>query len=141
MSRGDRVVVGIVLLAMVVSVVHYVDNYSAYADYPRSESIPNPSQGLIGGAWFFFTAFALAGLALLRAGRRTAAGVCLAVYSGSGLVGIGHYAVGGTSVFPWWRHAHVIADIALGFAVLACALWLVRAERPARAGAQAPAGR
>jgi len=56
------------------------------------------------------------------------AAICLAVYSGSGLVGIGHYTVPGTSEFPWWRHAHVIADIVLGLAVLAIALRLVRAH-------------
>jgi hypothetical protein len=54
------------------------------------------------------------------------------VYSGSGLVGILHYSVEGTGAWPWWRHAHVITDIILGFAVLACAIALSRVRtRPA----------
>ena len=128
--KADRVLGLIVLTAIVVSVVHYTDNYTAYEAYPTSDSLPNPSQGLIGFAWFFFTAFAVAGLYFLRRGNSLAAGITLAVYSGSGLVGIGHYAAGDTGNFPWWRHGHIVADILLGIAVLASALYLVRRERP-----------
>ena len=120
--------------AIAVSVIHYLDNYTAYEAYPTSDTLPNPSAGLIGFAWFFFTAFAVAGLAYLRRGNSMAAGICLAVYSGSGLVGIGHYAAGGTADFPWWRHAHISADIVLGVAVLACAIYLVRRPRVASPG-------
>ena len=119
----------IVLVAIAVSIVHYTDNYTLYEEYPTSDTLPNPSQDLIGFAWFLFTAFALAGLYFLRTGNYIAAGISLAVYSGSGLVGIGHYAAGGTGDFPWWRHAHIVADVILGFAVLACALTLVRRPR------------
>ena len=42
----------------------------------------------------------------------------LAFYSGSGLVGIGHYTVPGAMDMPVFRHAHVVADIALGVAML-----------------------
>lgn len=129
MPGARRTTVAVVLVAMAVSVVHYVDNYTAYEAYPQSDTLPNPSAGLIGFAWFFFTAFALAGLWLLRRGDDRLAAVCLAVFSGSGLVGLGHYSVGGTGEFPWWRHAHIVTDIVLGFCVLGCALWLVRGSR------------
>jgi len=126
---ADRTIALIVLLAIAVSVVHYADNYTAYEAYPTSDSLPNPSQGLIGFAWFFFTAFAIAGLYFLRRGNSLAAGISLAAYSGSGLVGIGHYAAGGTGDFPWWRHGHIVADILLGITVFVSALYLVRRER------------
>jgi hypothetical protein len=121
----------VVLIGIAVSIVHYADNYTLYEEYPRSDTIPNPSAGLIAFAWFFFTAFALAGLYFLRQGNERAAAISLAVFSGSGLVGIGHYAAGGTDAFPWWRHAHVVTDIALGLAVLACALALSRVRTSA----------
>src|SRR5687767_2722560 len=114
MARADRLITAVVLLAIAVSIVHYTDNYTLYEEYPVSDTIPNPSQGLIGFAWFLFTAFAIAGLYFLRRGNSMAAGISLALYSGSGLVGIGHYAAGGTGDFPWWRHAHIAADILLG---------------------------
>jgi hypothetical protein len=37
---------------------------------------------------------------------------------------------------PWWRHAHIVADIACGFAVLAFAAWAVRRSRAAARGEQ-----
>ena len=132
MAKADRAIAGIVLLAMLVSIVHYTDNYTAYEAYPESDSLPNPSAGVIAFAWFFFTGFAISGLYLLRKGNSLGAGVSLAVYSGSGLVGILHYVAGGTGEFPWWRHAHIVADIVLGFAVLGCALYLVRRPRGER---------
>jgi hypothetical protein len=126
MTKADRNIAVLVLVAIAVSIVHYTDNYAAYEAYPQSDTLPNPSAALIGGAWFVFTAFALAGLWFLWQGRRRAAGISLAAYSGSGLVGIGHYLAGGTGDFPWWRHAHIGADITLGIAVFGCALYLVR---------------
>ena len=129
--RAVAVLVGI---AIAVSIVHYVDNFTAYEAYPQSDTLPNPSASLIAAGWFVLTPFAILGLVLLGDGRTRAAGISLAVYSGSGLVGIGHYAAGGTGDFPWWRHAHIAADIALGVAILAVAAWLAtRApSRPAQ---------
>jgi len=124
----QRQVLLVLAAAVAVSIVHYVDNVTAYEAYPQSDSLPNPSKDSIAVAWFFFTSFAVAGVVFLRRGELRSAAICLAVYSGSGLVGIGHYTVPGTSEFPWWRHAHVIADIVLGLAVLAIALRLVRAH-------------
>ena len=128
MTRTDRNIATLVLVAIAVSIVHYTDNYTSYEAYPRADSLPNPSQAVVGGAWFVFTAFALVGLWLLWHGRRRAAGISLAAYSGSGLVGIGHYLAGGTGDFPWWRHAHIVADITLGIAVFASAIYLVRSQ-------------
>jgi hypothetical protein len=120
-------------VAVAVSVVHYTDNFFNWDDYPHPDSGPDPSKGLVGASWFAFTAFALAGYLLYRDGRARAAALCLAVYSGSGLVGIGHYAVAGATDMPWWRQAHVVADVLCGVAVLAFAFMTVRA-----AGRQEP---
>jgi hypothetical protein len=114
--------------AITVSIVHYVDNVTAYEAYPQSDTLPNPSEVVIAASWFFFTAFAIAAVVFLRRDELRSAALCLSVYSGSGLVGILHYSVPGTGDFPWWRHAHVISDIALGLAVLVMALRLVRAR-------------
>ncbi len=118
--------------AVAVSIVHYVDNVTAIEAYPRSGTLPNPSDVTIAVAWFFFTAFAIVAVVFLRRGEDRIAALCLAVYSGSGLVGIGHYSVGGTSEFPWWRHAHIVSDIVLGVAVLVMAVRLARAASTER---------
>src|SRR3712207_8176693 len=64
---------------------------------------PEPSRALVGTSWFIFTALGLAGYVLLTRARVTAAAICLAAYSGSGLVGIGHYTVRGATDMVWWR--------------------------------------
>jgi len=121
-------------VAFAVSVVHYVDNTMNYEAYPVSSSIPNPSQGLVGFSWFLFTAFGIAGYVLFRRGEIRRAALLLSVYSGSGLVGIGHYTVPGATDLVWWRQAHIVADILCGVAILAFAVWSVRTLRDAEVG-------
>ena len=108
-------------VAVAVSIVHYADNVFNYDAYPQPASGPTPSQATVAVSWFGFTALAAAAWTLLRRGRVMAAALCLALYSGSGLVGLGHYAVEGATSMPWWRQAHIAADIACGVAVLTSA--------------------
>lgn len=115
--------------AVVVSVIHDSDNSVDEHDYPWSSRLPNPSAPLILGSWLAFTAAGIAGYVLLRRQASNLALLLLAVYSGSGLVGIGHDAVPGATEMPWWRQAHVVADIACGAALLAFTLWAVRQRR------------
>ena len=131
-DRATRVLLWLLGVAFVVSVVHYIDNTVNYADYPSPDPgspLPAPSRRVVGAAWFVFTAAGLLGLALLSRGRVAAAAVSIALYSGSGLVGFAHYAVPGATDMPWWRQAHVVADIVCGVLLLAYALRLVTAGR------------
>lgn len=104
---------GATAVAVAVSIVHYADNTINYDAYPQPTSGPAPSRGLVAVSWFGFTAFAVAGYGLLRRGP-----------------GLGHYTVAGATSMPWWRQAHIIADIACGVAVLAFSVWLVRRRPP-----------
>lgn len=132
---ATRTILGLLAVAFAVSVVHYVDNVGNYADFPRSDTVPNPSRAVVGGAWFVFTVFAVAAVVALVRGRDRAAAICLAVYSGSGLVGLGHYTVPGAFDMPWWRQAHVVADIACGTALFIVALRLALSARDAEPAA------
>ena len=110
---------------MVVSIVHYTDNFANYSDYPHGSG-PEPSAGVILASWFAFTAFGLAGYVLYRRGQIRTGALLLLAYSGSGLVGIGHYAlVSGMTEQPAWRQAHVIADVLLGVSIFTFALWSI----------------
>jgi hypothetical protein len=124
--QAARLLTPLLALAIAVSVVHYADNYFNYADYPQSADLPNPAATTVLASWFAFTAAGLAGYALFRRGPSPAALLLLAFYSGSGVVGLGHYAVPGATAMPWWRQAHVIADILCGFAILAFVAWSIR---------------
>jgi hypothetical protein len=139
--RAVRILSLIFAVAVVVSIVHYSDNYVNYHDFPQPRSGPNPSAGLVLGAWFGFTAAGLAGYLLFRRRPSDLALLLLAAYSGSGLVGIGHYLVPGATSMPWWRQAHVSLDIACGVAMFSFAIWAARARRRGSASAMTDPGR
>ncbi len=116
-------------VAVAVSIVHYTDNYVNYHDYPQPNTLSNAPEALVPGFWFGFTTAGLAGYLRFRRRPSDLALVLLAAYSGSGLVGIGHYLVPGATSMPWWRQAHVCLDIAGGIAVFSFVMWAARARR------------
>ena len=122
--RAVRTLTVILGVAVVISIVHYTDNYVNYDDYPQSTTVPNPSAAAIVTAWFVLTGAGLAGYLLFSRGPSSLALILLAAYSGSGLIGIGHYLVPGATSMPWWRQAHVCVDIACGIAVFSFAMWV-----------------
>lgn len=127
--RATRVLGWLLAVAVLVSVVHYVDNYVNYDDYPvpaSDSSLPVPSAGLVAFGWFLFTAFGAIGLLLWLRRHITSAAIALTGYSLSGLIGVAHYTIPGATDMVWWRQAHVIVDIACGCAVLGFALWAAR---------------
>ncbi|KQP25497.1 hypothetical protein [Aeromicrobium sp. Leaf272] len=140
--RGAATAIALVSVAFAVSAVHYLDNVVNYADYPQPEpgaTLPTPSAALIAAAWFTFTALGTSGLVLFLRRRLVPAVVCLALYSSSGLIGVGHYTVPGALDMPWWRQLHVVVDIALGVLLLSFALWAFLANRGRRSLAEASA--
>lgn len=118
-DRATRTLTILFWTAVAVSIVHYADNTINYEDYPRSSTIPNPSDTLVFLSWFAFTAAGLAGYTLFRRDRSNTSLLLLALYSGSGLVGFLHYSVAGAFDMPWWRQAHIVADMICGLAMIA----------------------
>jgi hypothetical protein len=116
--------------AVAVSVVHYVDNFVNYEDFvaadPAQRSLAFITKPVIVTAWVVLTACGVAGYRLYRDGRHRAAAPWLAAYSGSGLVGFGHYLDRSPSELALYQNAHVIADIVMGVAIMAFAIWTLR---------------
>jgi hypothetical protein len=128
-GRAVRILSWIFAVAVLVSILHYTDNYVNWQDYPQSKSGPNPSQGAVLWGWVGFTAAGLAGYLLFRRRDSDLSLALLAAYSGSGLIGIGHYVVPGATAMPWWRQADVFLDIASGIAMFSFVVWAARARR------------
>jgi hypothetical protein len=121
-ERASRILTMVFTTAALVSVIHYTDNYLNFHDYPQPDNVTLPRAG-VWSAWIAFTAAGLAGYLLFRRGPSALALLLLALYSGSGIVGVGHYLVEGAIQMPWWRQAHVCADILSGFAMITFVLW------------------
>jgi hypothetical protein len=124
LQTARRILPVVFWTAVVVSIVHYSDNFANYSDYPHGNG-PEPSAGVVLAAWFVLTPCGIAGWWLYARGQIRAGAMLLIVYSTSGLVGIGHYTVAGMTDEPAWRQAHVIADVLLGASVFAFALWSI----------------
>lgn len=135
LQTARRILPVVFWTAVVVSIVHYADNFANYGEYPHGSGA-EPSAGVVLAAWFVLTPFGLAGWWLYMRGQIRTGALLLVVYSASGLVGVAHYTVAGMTGEPAWRQAHVIADVLLGASVLAFALWSILSlprSRPARA--------
>lgn len=127
--RATRVLCWLLGIAVLVSVVHYVDNYVNYDDYPvppADATLPAVTKALVAIGWFAFTALGAIGLLLWFRRHITTAAVLLTGYSVSGLIGIAHYTVPGATDMVWWRQAHVVADIVCGAAIFGFALWAAK---------------
>jgi hypothetical protein len=134
-SRALRILNLVFFFAVASSIVHYTDNYLAFDRFPQ-EGAPGPeiTRDSVWIAWLAFTAFGVAGYLFYRRGQIALASALLAVYSVSGLIGIGHWTADGASQLAWWRHAHVATDVLAGLAVFTFAVWSGRqaSRRPAR---------
>jgi hypothetical protein len=132
-TRARNLLSALLVMAIAVSVVHYTDNFFNYEDFPHGNG-PEPSSGLVLLAWFVFTPIGIAGWVVFRRGDFATGGLLLIAYSFSGLVGIGHFTVGGMLDEPAWRVAHVVADILLGAAIFSFGLWAFLSGRDLSSG-------
>lgn len=115
--------------AVASSIVHYTDNYLAFDRFPDGGPGPEITADAIWIAWVVFTTFGVAGYLAYRRGQIRAGAALFAVYSLSGLIGLGHYTAPGMSELEWWRHAHIWVDIGCGIAILVfsvCSVWSLR---------------
>ena len=116
--------------AVVVSLVHYTDNYLAFDTYPQDGAVVEIARDLVWISWLIFAGFAFAAWRLWERGSIRASCMCLAVFSVSGLIGPGHYTAGGMSELAAWRHVFIWVEFALAAAILAFAFRTALRETP-----------
>lgn len=120
----------LVSTAAALSLIHYGDNYLNFDLYPQEGALIEISRDLVWIGWLFYAGFALAAYFLWRRGRIAAACMCLAVFSISGLISLGHYTAEEMSQLAAWRHVFIWVDITLGAAILAFAVRTALALMP-----------
>jgi hypothetical protein len=133
-----RIVFGTALL---LSLVHYIDNTVRYDDYTggKSSFITRP---MIPLSFVLFVAAGIAGYRALQQGNRTKGGWLLAIYSISGLVGVGHFTTVSPSDFSAFQLTFIVLDFLAGLAVFVLAARVATAKpvsRPRTTSGRSPA--
>jgi hypothetical protein len=116
--------------ALLLSVVHYVDNTVRFDDYTGGRS-GFVTRAMIPISWVLFTAAGLVGYRWLTRGNRSLGGSGLGAYSLSGLIGILHYTTVPPGDFDWFQNTFIGLDFVAGLAVCVITVRIVTG-RPLR---------
>ena len=128
--------------ALLLSVVHYIDNTVRFDDYTGGKK-GFVTQAMIPISWVLFTAAGVAGYRALKQGNRGLGGSLLGVYSVSGLIGLGHYTTVSPRDFDWFQNTFIALDFLAGLSVFVLAVRIVTTRsvsRPPTTTGRSPAG-
>ncbi len=128
--------------ALLLSVVHYIDNTVRFDDYTGGKD-GFITQAMIPISWVLFTAAGIAGYRYLKQGNRGLGGSLLGVYSVSGLIGLFHYTTVSPSEFNAFQNTFIGLDFLAGLAVFVMAVRLVTTRavsRPPTTSGRSPVG-
>ena len=144
MNRSDEltIVLRVWVTALLLSVVHYIDNTVRFDDYTGGKD-GFITRAMIPISWVLFTAAGIAGYRALKAGNRGLGGSLLGVYSVSGLIGIFHYTSVSPSDFSAFQNTFIGLDFLAGLAVFLLAVRIVTTKtvsRPPTTNGRSPAG-
>ena len=130
--------------AVALSGVHYYDNTVRFEDYTGGKASDGfITRPVIPISLVLFTIAGIAGYRALKAGNRKLAGVGLAVYSVSGLIGLGHYTTVSPSEFSAFQNTFIALDFLAGLAVLILAVRIATTasvSRPPTTTGRSPVG-
>jgi hypothetical protein len=112
----------ILAAGMLSTAIHYTDNFVAISSYPGPKDLYTVTRVAIVVAWPLLTWIGLTGYRRYRERRYREAHVCLAVYSVTGIVTLGHFIYGNPQI-PAFFYATLFTDALTGLAVLAFVRW------------------
>ena len=143
MKRSELTLVrNVFATALLLSVVHYIDNTVRFDDYTGGQK-GFVTRGMIPLSWVLFTVAGVAGYRALKQGNRGLGGSLLGVYSVSGLIGLGHYTTVSPGDFDWFQNTFIALDFLAGLAVFVLAVLIVTGRalsRPPTTSGRSPAG-
>jgi len=123
--RGLTILMTIIAAEMLSTAIHYTHNFIDVHHYPGPSYLYTPTRIAIVISWPLLTGIGLLGYRRYREGREREAVVCLATYSITGIVTLGHFIYGNPHI-PAFFYATLFTDALTGFAVLSFAAWLAR---------------
>jgi hypothetical protein len=121
-SKKQRQIVLLVLLAinLVSTILHYTDNFFAFAKYPAPAWM-TPASVYI--AWLILTPFGLMGYLLYTSGFFLAAYLCLGIYALTSTASPGHYLFPAAEVFSLKMHFFIWFDAIAGLLLIGFTIW------------------
>lgn len=147
MIRSDELTIVrcVFATAVLLSAVHYYDNTVRFDDYTGGKASDGfITQPMIPISLVLFTVAGVAGYRALKTGNRRLAGALLAVYSVSGLIGVGHFTTVSPSDFSAFQNTFIALDFLAGLAVFVMAVRIVMTRgavsRPRTTTGRSPAG-
>jgi len=146
MTRTDELIVvrRVFATALLLSVVHYIDNTVRFEDYTGGQASDGfITRPMIPFSWVLFTAAGVAGYRALKQGNRALGGSLLAVFSVSGLIGIFHYTTVSPGDFSAFQNTFIGLDFLAGLAVFVRAAKVATTRpvsRPRTTSGRSPAG-
>jgi hypothetical protein len=146
MKRSDELtaVRRVFATAVALSAVHYYDNTVRFEDYTGGKASDGfITRPVIPISLVLFTIAGVAGYRALKAGNRRLAGLGLAAYSVSGLIGLGHYTTVSPGEFSAFQNTFIALDFLAGLAVLILAVRIANTgsvSRPPTTTGRSPVG-
>jgi hypothetical protein len=128
-ARTLTVLKTILAAGILSTAIHYTHNFVAVNRYPGPKDLDTATRVAIVVAWPLLTFIGLTGYRRYRERRYREAHVCLAMYSITGIVTLGHFLYGNPRV-PAFFHATLFTDAITGFAMLAFVLWSANSGTP-----------
>jgi len=143
-NRSDELTMvrRVFVTALLLSVVHYIDNTVRFDDYTGGKK-GFVTRGMIPLSWVLFTAAGVAGYRALKQGNRGLGGSLLGAFSVSGLIGLGHFTTVSPSDFDWFQNTFIALDFLAGLSVFVLAVRIVTTRsvsRPPTTTGRSPAG-
>ncbi|MGH2855230.1 MAG: hypothetical protein ACRDLF_13670 [Solirubrobacteraceae bacterium] len=120
--RGLTVLKTILAASIASTAIHYTHNFVAVSHYPGPKDLYTATRVAIVVSWPLLTWIGLTGYRRYHERRYREAHVCLAVYSITGIVTLGHFIYGNPKI-PAFFYATLFTDALTGLAVLAFVLW------------------
>ncbi len=129
-ERRRLTVLKTILAAGILSTaIHYTHNFVAVNRYPGPKDLYTATRVAIVVAWPLLTWIGLMGYRRYRERRYREAHVCLAVYSITGIVTLGHFIYGNPRI-PAFFYATLFTDALTGLAMLAFVRWSINTVAP-----------
>ena len=121
-ERGLTALKVILAAGILSTAIHYTHNFVAVSHYPGPKDLYTFTRVAIVISWPLLTWIGLMGYRRYREGRYREAHVCLAVYSITGIVTLGHFIYGNPKI-PAFFYATLFTDFLTGMAALSFVLW------------------